>query len=110
MRWICVSTLSLSLICLIEALTFLKVLPSNMFGFQVPEAVIHAVVDRKAILLEDNMSRKACRNKQRCDAWEEVRRVAEAASSQGTVSLDMVKGIFKYRQMKIRRIYEDHQQ
>ncbi|CAD5219842.1 unnamed protein product [Bursaphelenchus okinawaensis] len=75
----------------------------------VPEAVINAVVDRKAVLLEDNMSRKACRNKQRCDAWEEVRQVAENASTSGSVTLDMVKGIFKYRQMKIRRIYEEHQ-
>ncbi|CAD5226849.1 unnamed protein product [Bursaphelenchus xylophilus] len=75
----------------------------------VPEAVINAVVDRKAILLEDNMSRKACRNRQRCDAWEEVRQVAENASTSGSVTLDMVKGIFKYRQMKIRRIYEEYQ-
>lgn len=83
---------------------------SESIDNQVPEAVIHAVVDRKSVLLEDNMSRKACRNKQRCEAWEEVRQVAEGVTTSGTVTLDMVKGIFKYRQMKIRRIYEEYQQ
>lgn len=69
------------------------------------DALIEAILERKGVLLEGNESRRLDRNRQRSQAWEEVRVLLQPIVDK-PLTVEAVKSTFKHRQMKIKRLIQ----